>query len=435
MNNLKIIFINNLNDEKTVINITDNIIIYIFVINLSTYELVKELVKIQELLKIYDKIKKIKIFFDNTLTLFLINKIITKLSNILYSYKSNNTIKLYRYSLENRNIINIDKSSNKLMNELSLYKHIVMDPNKNPETYLDYIKSRVPENYNINIYNLNEFNKFPLTKAVGAGSQYNSYFVHVYPKYETENTIFLVGKSVTYDSGGMNIKTKHMEEMKTDMAGSALAMSVLNLLAHSHNNIHLLIPIVENMIGNTAIRPGQVVKSYNSKLVEIVDTDAEGRLCLADCLAYINKDLLVGKNPNNCLIIDVATLTGSAVAITSEVASISMCNSIGEKYKNRLMQVAERVGEYLEYLQLRPEYLDFLKSPVADIKNLNYDVKAGCIIGGTFLNYFISDECPWIHLDIAPSAYIKEMSMSYGINLLVEYIKIHSILKIEELKV
>jgi leucyl aminopeptidase len=88
------------------------------------------------------------------------------------------------------------------------------------------------------------------------------------------------------------------------------------------------------MIGNTSTRPGQVVKSYNSKLVEITDIDAEGRLCLADCLEYINKDLLVGKDLNNCLIIDVATLTGNAVTITAEIASVSMCNEKGEQYKN-----------------------------------------------------------------------------------------------------
>ena len=315
------------------------------------------------------------------------------------------------------------------MNELKLYKDIVMDPNKNPETYLEYIKSRVQSNYNIEINNLKEFKKFPLTKAVGAGSSYNTYFVHIKPKVEDINkkTIFLVGKSVTYDSGGLNIKTKHMEEMKTDMAGSAIITSVLNILEFSKHdqkyNIHLLIPIVENMIGNTATRPGQVVKSYNSKLVEITDIDAEGRLCLADCLEYINKDLLIGKDPNNCLIIDIATLTGNAVTITAEVASVSMCNEKGEQYKNKLIQVGETVGEYLEYLQLRPEYLDFLKSPVGDIKNLNYDVKAGCIIGGTFLNYFATNNCPWVHLDVAPTAFIKEISMSYGVNLLVEFIK------------
>jgi leucyl aminopeptidase len=138
----------------------------------------------------------------------------------------------------------------------------------------------------------------------------------------------------------------------------------------------------------------------------------------------INKDLLKDKDPNNCLIIDIATLTGNAVQITAEVASILMCNYKGELYKNKLVEIGENIGEYLEYLKLRPEYLDFLKSPVGDIKNLNYDVKAaGCLIGGAFLKYFATDVCPWIHLDVAPTTFIKETAMSYGVNLLVEFIK------------
>lgn len=337
--------------------------------------------------------------------------------------------KLYTFSLETNKICEISPESNNLMAELIFYKNIVMDPNKNPETYLHYIKSRVPNNYNIIINNLNRTDKFPLTKAVGAGSSYNTYFVHIKPKIEYKNkkTIFLIGKSITFDSGGLNIKSAHMEEMKTDMAGSALLLSVLNLLAKNKaddNNIHLLIPIAENMIGNTATRPGQVVKSYNSKLVEITDIDAEGRLCMADCFEYINKDLLNDKDPDDCLIIDVATLTGNSRLITSGVASITTCNEKAEDYKNDLIEKGEELGEYLEYIKLRPEYLDFLKSPVADIKNLNLEIKAGgCIVAGTFLHYFAGDNVPWIHLDIAPSAFVKEHSMSYGVNLLFEFIK------------
>ena len=429
---MKIIFINTpiKDGDRTIININENIFfIKINVNNIQMYKLIKEINKINDLINFNDQIKLINIIFDSSLNLQFINVIITKLSNILYSYIKMKEIKLYSFSLETRKITNIPNESINLMNELSIYKNIVMDPNKNPETYLGYIKSRVPKNYNIDIHNLKEFNKFPLTKAVGAGSIYNTYFVHIKPKTEKpdKKTIFLVGKSITYDSGGLNLKKKYMEEMKTDMAGSAIVTSVLNILALSNNdqhNIHLLIPIAENMISNSSTRPGQVVKSYNSKMVEIVDTDAEGRLCLADCLEYINKDLLNDKDPDNCLIIDIATLTGNAITITNEVASITLCNEKGELYKNKLVGIGEKIGEYLEYLKLRPEYLDFLKSPVGDIKNLNHEVKAaGCIIGGTFLHYFATDKIPWIHLDIAPSAYIKEKSMSYGVNLLVEFIK------------
>jgi leucyl aminopeptidase len=433
MRDLKIFFYSDElldNDNRTIININSKLyFIKINVININVYDLLKEIEKIVNVLNINNKIKNVYVIFEKKLDLLLINKIITKISNILYNYKRLKKINMYLYSLIDEILSHLDSKSDFLIKELNMYKDIVMNPNKNPETYLDYVKSRIPKSFNIEIHNLKEFDKFPLTKSVGAGSSYNTYFVHIKPEIENldNKTIFLVGKSVTYDSGGLNIKTKNMEEMKTDMAGSAMILSVLNILANSKDsdryNIHLLIPIVENMIGNTATRPGQVVETYNSKTVEITDTDAEGRLCLGDCLAYINKDLLLTRNPDNCLIIDVATLTGNAVTITAEIAAVSMCNKKAEGYKNKLIEMGEELGEYVEYLKLRPDYLDFLKSPVADIKNLNLNVKAGCIIGGTFLHYFAEDKCPWIHLDIAPTAFIKETSMSYGINLLSEFIK------------
>jgi leucyl aminopeptidase len=429
MSDFKIIFNTNTNDDKSIININKKLIsIIININNIKMYNLIQEINKINDLLKFYNN-HKIKIYFNDKINIEFIDIIITKLSNILYKYVKMKQIKMFTFSSDNDDILEINNQSNNLMDELKIYKDIVMDPNKNPETYLEYIKSRVPPNYNIEINNLKYFDKFPLTRAVGIGSRYNTYFVHIKPTFENSDkkTIFLVGKSITYDSGGLNLKTKHMEEMKTDMAGSAIIISVLNRLAfcnYNNHNIHLLIPTAENMIGNTSTRPGQVVKSYNSKLIEITDIDAEGRLCLADCLEYINKDLLKDKDPNNCLIIDIATLTGNAVQITAEVASIVMCNYKGELYKNKLVEIGENIGEYLEYLKLRPEYLDFLKSPVGDIKNLNYDVKAaGCLIGGAFLKYFATDVCPWIHLDVAPTTFIKETAMSYGVNLLVEFIK------------
>jgi len=427
MNNLKIFFNNStIQDKLTSIYINNNkYIIEINVRDILNYTLVKEINKIKKILDVCDNLELINILFNKNIDSFLINVIITKLSNILYCYKPKYKIKLYSFSIKDNKINYIENTTPSLMNELILYKDIVMNPNKDPENYLEYVKSRVPRNYNIQVNNLNIFKKFPLTESVGKGSRFNTYFVHIKPNLDDplKKTIFLVGKSVTFDSGGLNLKTNNMEEMKTDMAGSAIIISVLNTLVLSGHdekfNIHLLIPIVENMISNTATRPGQIIKSCNSISVEITNTDAEGRLCLADCLEYINNELLT----DNCLIIDIATLTGNAVSITSEIASISMCNKKGEKYKDKLIQIGEDVGEYLEYLQLRPEYLDLLKSPVADIKNLNLKTLAGCIIGGAFLHRFATNKCPWIHLDVAPTAFINQVSTSYGVNLLVEFIK------------
>ena len=428
MTSFKIIFFSdeNTNDIHNVFIDKKLFYIQINLFNINMYNLDKEINKINDLINFNNKIKMIKIIFENKINSQLTNIIISKLNNVLYSYVKMIKNELLSFSLETKKINNLNIESINLMNELILYKNIVMDPNKTPDTYLEYIKSRIPNNYDIIVNNLD---KAPLTKAVGAGSLYNSYFIHIKPKIEdnTKKTIFLIGKSITYDSGGLNLKSSHMCDMKTDMTGSALLVSVLNLLAFNKldtNNIHLLIPIAENMIGNTATRPGQVIKSYNSKTVEITDIDAEGRLCMADCLEYINIDLLNDKDPNNCLIIDVATLTGNARLITAGIASISMCNQKAENYKDQLIKISEVTGEYLEYIKLRPEYLDFLKSQVADIKNLNLDIRAGgCIIAGTFLHYFAGDIVPWIHLDIAPSSYVKERAVSYGINLLYEFIK------------
>ena len=211
------------------------------------------------------------------------------------------------------------------------------------------------------------------------------------------------------------------------MIGSAIIISVLNLLVASEfdtkYNIHLLIPIVENMIGNTAIRPGMVVQTSNGKTVEIINTDAEGRLCLVDAINYVNLVLIKHKNPNNCLIIDIATLTGNTDSITSGISALSMCNDKAHEYNDELIYLGERIGEYVDFLKIRKEYLDMLKSSIADIKNVNYDIKAGCVLGGTFLHYFVNDIIPWIHLDVASAAIDNEKVLSYGINLLYEFIK------------
>jgi leucyl aminopeptidase len=180
-----------------------SVIIKLNVFNLSNYDLVKQMGKIENIIKIYDSIKRINLIFDKTIEVSLANKLVAKIHNVLYQYyKNTKEIKLYQVSEESAN----------LMKELDLYKNIVMDPNKNPDTYLEYIKSRVPETHEIVVFNANTNNNFPLTKAVGSGSQFQSYFVHIKPKSENsgKKQIYLVGKAITYDSGGINIKNETM---------------------------------------------------------------------------------------------------------------------------------------------------------------------------------------------------------------------------------
>jgi leucyl aminopeptidase len=255
---------------------------------------------------------------------------------VLYSYYPVvKEIKLY----------NTDEYSSNYMYEIIKYKDIVMDPNKTPDTYLEYIKSNIPTDYNINIFNLNETDQFPLTKAVGSGSIHPSYFVHTSPKNINPNNknIFLIGKSITYDTGGLNLKTKKMDEMKVDMIGSGILVSVLKLLNLNKQdkqfNIHLLIPIAENMIGNKGVKPGSVIKSSGGKLVEITNIDAEGRLCIVDAIDYVQQKLTNKLDLSKCIMIDVATLTGNTDHITSGFSSLSMCNNKGLLYLDELMSV------------------------------------------------------------------------------------------------
>lgn len=394
------------------------------IFNLSNYEMVTNFEKIKSILKIFDskqnQIKRINVIMDKKIDQELANQVLTKLNDILYRfYPITREIKLYQVSEE----------SNNLMNELNIYKNEVMNPNKTPDTYLNWIKSQITSNYEIKIFNTSESEAFPFTKAVGLGSNHNSYFVHIHPKNLNKKNInlFLVGKAVTYDSGGLNLKRELIEEMKVDMTGSAIVVSVLKLLSigklDSNYNIHLLIPIVENMVGSKALKPGMVVKSARGKLVEIINTDAEGRLCMVDCLDYIHMNLLTGLEKEKCLILDIATLTGNTLHITSGISSICMCNDRAINLTDDLINLGENIGEYLDFLKIRSEYLKMLKSPMADIKNIDMSIKAGCVIAGTFLNYFVDSSIPYIHIDLGVSTFVNSMVNSYGINLLFEFIK------------
>lgn len=421
MKKIDIYFYNRNNPEKqmSIIEIkADSVKVNIFLINsdgqFSTYILVKEVNKLKNVLGLYSGVKRINILFEKDMDESMILTVVPKLHEILYSYlnKKGLEIKLY----------NVTDNVNRIMEVLTQYKDIILNPNKTPTSYMEWIKQSVPSNYNIEIIS----EGFPLIEAVGRGSQYPYYFVHIFPKQIDENKtdIYMVGKAITYDTGGLNVKHAHMHDMKTDMAGSAIALSVLKILAmNSQNNISLLLPIVENMIGSAATKPGSVIKTRLGKTVEIIDTDAEGRLCIADCMEFIENILRQNKRREMTLIIDIATLTGNASRITHTISSISMCNKIAINYNSMLMKIGNKIGEYVDYLQLRKEYDDFMESNVADVKNHSDNIKAGCIMGGAFINYFVNKNTPWIHLDVANVTYVNEMPTSYGINLLYRFLQ------------
>ncbi len=213
-------------------------------------------------------------------------------------------------------------------------------------------------------------------------------------KTEAQDPLFaFVGKGVTFDSGGISIKpSEKMEEMKADMAGGAAVLGAMMALAQlpSQHRIIGLVPAVENMPSGTATRPGDVVETFQGKTVEIINTDAEGRLILADALAYARK--LGASN-----IVDIATLTGACIVALGNINGGMM--GTDQKTIDKLRKNCNITGEGLWQLPLDDAYRKAIRSGIADIKNVG-DRRAGAITAGKFLQEFVEDT-PWVHLDIA----------------------------------
>ena len=215
----------------------------------------------------------------------------------------------------------------------------------------------------------------------------------------------LVGKGVVYDTGGVSLKptANSMDYMKCDMGGSATVVGAIAAISKAKLPIHVigLIPATENRPGGNAYVPGDVIYMHNGMTVEVLNTDAEGRMILADALSYARK-----YDPE--LVIDVATLTGSAARAIGDKAIVSMGNA-SQKVQDKLIESGYRTYERLAQFPFWDEYQEDLKSNVADLKNLG-GPEAGMITAGKFLEYFTQDTetkkgYPYIHLDIAGPAY------------------------------
>jgi leucyl aminopeptidase len=205
----------------------------------------------------------------------------------------------------------------------------------------------------------------------------------------------LVGKGITFDSGGISIKpAKGMEDMKGDMCGGAAVVGALWALGklRPQINVTAIVPTTENMPSGSATKPGDVVRAMNDKTIEVINTDAEGRLILADAICYAKS---LSLEP----IIDVATLTGAMVVALGEAVT-GFLTSDGD-LAGRLMQAGEGAGERMWQLPLVEEYRESLKSDVADIKNIGSRY-GGAISAAQFIHYFVEDT-PWVHIDMAPT--------------------------------
>ena len=230
-------------------------------------------------------------------------------------------------------------------------------------------------------------------------------------------TLGLIGKGVTFDTGGISLKSAGgMEEMKMDMSGAAAVLETVGAIAELGLEIDLLavVPSTENMPSGTAIKPGDIITQYNGKTVEINNTDAEGRLILADALAYA-----IEQGADR--VVDIATLTGAVmIALGSTYAAVI---SNDDDLASEVEQVGRETGELVWRLPLHPEYKALMKGTVADLTNAAAKRKAGTISAAGFLEEFVGDT-PWAHLDIAGTAwdvgrpYTGSAASGYGVRLL-----------------
>ena len=239
---------------------------------------------------------------------------------------------------------------------------------------------------------------------------------------KNKRPVVLAGKGVTFDSGGHNLKTDdYMNDMKDDMAGGAAVAATIYAVARSQLPVHIvgLIPSTDNRISPDACSPGDIITMYDGTTVEVTNTDAEGRLIMADALTYAKK-----YDPE--LVIDIATLTGSAQRALGDQGIAAMGNVSRETW-DKLKKCGESVHERLVEFPLWEEYAECLQSDIADLKNAGGKF-AGMITAGKFLEHFT--EYPYIHLDIAGVAYAEETSnyrgkggTGAGVRLLFEFLK------------
>jgi leucyl aminopeptidase len=226
---------------------------------------------------------------------------------------------------------------------------------------------------------------------------------------DSEKPIGLVGKGLTFDAGGISIKpSANMDEMKFDMCGGGTVLGVMKAVAQLKPKVNIVaaVPSTENLLGDNAYKPGDILTAYNGKTIEVLNTDAEGRLILADALAYVSKH----HKPQYML--DFATLTGAVVIALGHIAAGVM--GTDDNLMKKVLDSSQKTAEKVWELPLWDEYCEQIKSKIADIKNIGTARQAGTIAAGAFLKEFVGEGIPWVHFDIAGVAYNqKESALNY----------------------
>ncbi len=312
-------------------------------------------------------------------------------------------------------------------------RDLVSEPGNilHPDEYAKRLNLLRKDGLKINIYDEKKLKKLGMNTllGVGQGSIRGSYLVTMEWNglKDKSKPLAFVGKGVCFDTGGISLKpAKFMEDMTYDMAGSAVVVGLMKSLAIRKAKINAVgvVGLVENMPGGNAQRPGDIVKSYSGKTVEILNTDAEGRLVLADALTYTEEKF----KPK--FIVDLATLTGAIiVSLGSEYAGLF---SNDDKLSKQLIDSGENVEEKVWRMPLNKNFDKLIDSKNADMQNINYVGGAGSTTAAQFLQRFILKKTPWAHLDIAGMAFSKYGgalnsggATGYGVRLLNKLIEDH----------
>tara|TARA_B100000963_G_scaffold201165_1_gene175169 strand:+ start:5 stop:1459 length:1455 start_codon:yes stop_codon:yes gene_type:complete len=331
-------------------------------------------------------------------------------SYLFEKYKSKKTNKNVIINIFGKNIPTInDQAKFNAIEEGTFYaRDLVSEPGNvlHPDEYVKRINSLKKFGLKINVYDEKKLKKLGMNTllGVGQGSIRGSYLVTIEWNglKNKSRPLAFVGKGVCFDTGGISLKpAKFMEDMTYDMAGSAVVVGLMKNLSLRKAKVNAVgvVGLVENMPGGNAQRPGDIVKSYSGKTVEILNTDAEGRLVLADAITYTEKKF----KPK--FIVDLATLTGAIiVSLGSEYAGLF---SNDDKLSKQLIDAGNNVEEKVWRMPLNKNYDKLIDSKNADMQNINYVGGAGSTTAAQFLQRFVLNKTPWAHLDIAGMAFSK----------------------------
>jgi len=311
-----------------------------------------------------------------------------------------------------------------------------LPPNEATPAYFVETAKKIAHDFKIKITVIDE--KMAHKKGMGAfvavakGSDEPSFIIAL--EYvgnpRSKDKYGLVGKGLTFDSGGISIKpSSGMHEMKYDMCGAANVLGLMQIIAElkPRVNVSAVLALTENLPSGKALKPGDIIKSYSGKTVETINTDAEGRLVLMDAITFAQKDL------NATKLIDLATLTGAmVVALGNKITGVFSNN---KEFSDKLISLGETVGEKFWQMPLGEEFKDMIKSDIADITNIGHggsaSSTAGSITAAKFIESVVEENTPWIHLDIAgtawdlkPNPYSAPGATGVGIKTLVELLTI-----------